>query len=175
VSGDLIPRLAEQRLDQLMRGFRVVVVNGPRQAGKTTLCSFLLRAVSPEPFKIYYYRDRLGHEVDFVLERYDGSVVAIEVRAAARFSRYQCSGSTHRSRFSSGSFSHVHTPVRNLDIAEFRLGPAPVTLAVPRSYMNRPVPAPYAPSPDFGGKLMLDGRKGVIFDSFSSAWQVSSV
>lgn len=42
-----------------------------------------LRAVSPEPFKIYYYRDRLGHEVDFVLERYDGSVVAIEVKATA--------------------------------------------------------------------------------------------
>jgi predicted AAA+ superfamily ATPase len=33
----LIPRLAEARLNQLMRVFRVVVVNGPRQAGKTTL------------------------------------------------------------------------------------------------------------------------------------------
>lgn len=33
----LITRLAEARLDQLMRVFRVVVVNGPRQAGKTTL------------------------------------------------------------------------------------------------------------------------------------------
>lgn len=34
---DLLPRLSERRLTELMRGFRVVVLNGPRQAGKTTL------------------------------------------------------------------------------------------------------------------------------------------
>jgi predicted AAA+ superfamily ATPase len=45
----LIPRPAEQRLDQLMRAFRVVVVNGPRQAGKTTL--------------LQVYADRRGGEV----------------------------------------------------------------------------------------------------------------
>ncbi|WP_449060454.1 ATP-binding protein [Planomonospora algeriensis] len=34
---DLIPRLAEAELDDLMRSFRIVIVNGPRQSGKTTL------------------------------------------------------------------------------------------------------------------------------------------
>jgi predicted AAA+ superfamily ATPase len=34
---DLLPRLSERRLAELMTAFRVVVVNGPRQAGKTTL------------------------------------------------------------------------------------------------------------------------------------------
>ncbi|MFI6323994.1 ATP-binding protein [Nonomuraea sp. NPDC050556] len=32
-----IPRLSERRLVELMESFRVVVINGPRQAGKTTL------------------------------------------------------------------------------------------------------------------------------------------
>src|SRR5687767_12487161 len=35
--GDLVPRLSERRLAELMAAFRVVVINGPRQAGKTTL------------------------------------------------------------------------------------------------------------------------------------------
>jgi uncharacterized protein len=51
-----------------------------------------LRAASPDPFKVYYYRDRLGHEVDFVLERYDGSVVAIEVKATASPSARDAAG-----------------------------------------------------------------------------------
>jgi uncharacterized protein len=34
---DLVPRLAESRLTELLDALRVVVVNGPRQAGKTTL------------------------------------------------------------------------------------------------------------------------------------------
>jgi predicted AAA+ superfamily ATPase len=34
---DLLPRLAHSRLAQLADAFRVVVINGPRQAGKTTL------------------------------------------------------------------------------------------------------------------------------------------
>ncbi|GGO79430.1 ATP-binding protein [Nonomuraea cavernae] len=45
---DLVPRLSERRLAELMRSFRVVVVNGPRQAGKTTLMEI--------------YRDRYGGE-----------------------------------------------------------------------------------------------------------------
>jgi predicted AAA+ superfamily ATPase len=46
---DLIPRLSERRLTELMRSFRVVVINGPRQAGKTTLLEM--------------YRDHRGGEL----------------------------------------------------------------------------------------------------------------
>ncbi|HXM58324.1 MAG TPA: ATP-binding protein, partial [Candidatus Dormibacteraeota bacterium] len=42
-----------------------------------------LRSASSEPFKVHYYRDRGGREVDFVLERHDGLVAAIEVKATA--------------------------------------------------------------------------------------------
>ncbi|MGH3679353.1 MAG: ATP-binding protein [Natronosporangium sp.] len=34
---DLIPRAASEQLDELIKAFRIVIVNGPRQAGKTTL------------------------------------------------------------------------------------------------------------------------------------------
>ncbi|GGL05848.1 ATP-binding protein [Planomonospora parontospora] len=34
---DLVPRLAEAELEDLMRSFRIVIVNGPRQSGKITL------------------------------------------------------------------------------------------------------------------------------------------
>jgi predicted AAA+ superfamily ATPase len=37
----LVPRQALARLERLASGFRVVIVNGPRQAGKTTLVSLL--------------------------------------------------------------------------------------------------------------------------------------
>lgn len=42
-----------------------------------------LRSISAEPFEIHYFRDRGGREVDFVLERRDGRVAAIEVKATA--------------------------------------------------------------------------------------------
>jgi predicted AAA+ superfamily ATPase len=42
-----------------------------------------LRSTTSEPFKIHYFRDRNGREIDFVLERYDGRIVGIEVKASA--------------------------------------------------------------------------------------------
>jgi uncharacterized protein len=51
-----------------------------------------LRAATPDPFKIYYYRDRSGREVDFVLERYDGLVAAIEVKATTSPSARDAAG-----------------------------------------------------------------------------------
>ena len=42
-----------------------------------------LRSTSSEPFKIYYLRDRGGREIDFLLERYDGRIVAIEAKPTA--------------------------------------------------------------------------------------------
>lgn len=42
-----------------------------------------LRSTTSEPFKIYYFRDRNGREIDFVLERYDGHIAGIEVKASA--------------------------------------------------------------------------------------------
>lgn len=42
-----------------------------------------LRSITSEPFKIYYFRDRGGREIDFLLERFDGRIVAIEAKATA--------------------------------------------------------------------------------------------
>ncbi|MEV0613729.1 ATP-binding protein [Nonomuraea sp. NPDC050404] len=42
-----------------------------------------LRSTTSEPFKVYYFRDRNGREVDFILERYDGRVAGIEIKATA--------------------------------------------------------------------------------------------
>lgn len=42
--GDLVPRLAQGLLDELASALRVVVVNGPRQSGKTTLLRQYQRA-----------------------------------------------------------------------------------------------------------------------------------
>jgi predicted AAA+ superfamily ATPase len=42
-----------------------------------------LRSTTPEPFKIYYFRDRHGREIGFVLERHDGRIAGIEVKATA--------------------------------------------------------------------------------------------
>ncbi|MFI6323995.1 DUF4143 domain-containing protein [Nonomuraea sp. NPDC050556] len=42
-----------------------------------------LRSTASEPFKIYYFRDRNGREIDFILERYDGRIAGIEVKATA--------------------------------------------------------------------------------------------
>ena len=42
-----------------------------------------LRSTASEPFKIYYFRDRGGREIDFLLERFDGRIVAIEAKATA--------------------------------------------------------------------------------------------
>lgn len=42
-----------------------------------------LRSMSAGPFEIRYFRDRDGREVDFVLERQDGQIAALEVKATA--------------------------------------------------------------------------------------------
>lgn len=41
---DLVPRLAQGLLDELASALRVVVVNGPRQSGKTTMLRQYQRA-----------------------------------------------------------------------------------------------------------------------------------
>ncbi len=38
---------------------------------------------SSEPLRLHHYRDNSGHEVDLVIERADGAVVALEVKATA--------------------------------------------------------------------------------------------
>ena len=43
-----------------------------------------------DPVNLYHYRDRDQREVDIVIERRDGSVIAVEVKAAA-----SVSGSDH--------------------------------------------------------------------------------
>lgn len=41
------------------------------------------RSWDSKPLSIYYYRDHRGREIDIVLERHDGSLVAIEVKTSA--------------------------------------------------------------------------------------------
>lgn len=50
------------------------------------------RTWSSEEFEIFHYRDRAGVEVDLVLEFSDGSVVGVEVKAAAGFQQRQFHG-----------------------------------------------------------------------------------
>lgn len=50
------------------------------------------RGWSATPFEVFHYRDRAGDEVDVVLELSDGSVIAIEVKAASSFNRTQFKG-----------------------------------------------------------------------------------
>lgn len=38
---------------------------------------------APRPLRLHHYRDGLGHEVDLLIERSDGAVVAVEVKATA--------------------------------------------------------------------------------------------
>ena len=40
-------------------------------------------SVGGEPLHLHHYRDGSGHEVDLVVERSDGAVVAVEVKASA--------------------------------------------------------------------------------------------
>ncbi|GAB3173802.1 ATP-binding protein [Myceligenerans halotolerans] len=63
-------------------------VPGHRQAGpltETFVLSELRRQLTTtdDPAEVYFYRDREKREIDFILERGDGSVVAIEVKASA--------------------------------------------------------------------------------------------
>jgi uncharacterized protein len=41
---DLVPRLAQGLLDELASALRIVIVNGPRQSGKTTMLRQYQRA-----------------------------------------------------------------------------------------------------------------------------------
>jgi len=54
---------------------------------ETFVVTEILRQASCGDFahnlRLYHYRDQAGHEVDLVLERFDGDVVAIEVKATA--------------------------------------------------------------------------------------------
>lgn len=40
-------------------------------------------------YQLYHYRDRDRHEIDFLIERHDGAILAIEVKAAANISPKQ--------------------------------------------------------------------------------------
>lgn len=41
------------------------------------------RSWESKPLSIYYYRDKAKREIDLILERYDGSLVAIEIKSSA--------------------------------------------------------------------------------------------
>ena len=46
-----------------------------------------LASVDPDPLRLFHFRDREGREVDLILERRDGTVVGIEVKASATAGR----------------------------------------------------------------------------------------
>ncbi|WP_327586525.1 ATP-binding protein [Nonomuraea sp. NBC_00507] len=71
-----------------------------------------LRSTTPEPFKIYYFRDRNGREIDFVLERFDGRVAGIQVKATASPTAKDAAhlrwlGDSLGERFVSGAVLHL--------------------------------------------------------------------
>ena len=41
-------------------------------------------AAGTDRLRLYHYRDHRGHEIDLVIERADGAVVAVEIKATAR-------------------------------------------------------------------------------------------
>jgi len=40
-------------------------------------------AEAPRPLGLHHYRDGLGHEADLVIERSDGAVLAVEIKATS--------------------------------------------------------------------------------------------
>jgi predicted AAA+ superfamily ATPase len=85
----LLERHLARPLTRALEDTPVVLVIGPRQAGKTTLCEQIATTeltkqlswsrVHAVPF---HFRSYAGQEVDLVLEADDGRVVGIEVKAA---------------------------------------------------------------------------------------------
>ena len=49
------------------------------------------RALEPQRRKLHFWRDRAGHEVDFILEQ-DGKLVALEIKAGSQVTATDCNG-----------------------------------------------------------------------------------
>jgi len=91
---DYLPRRAAELVLEALTDTRVVVVNGARQVGKSTLAEVVLRQTkvlgelarqltwSRVSARLFHYRDRDQYEVDAVLEDNAGQVIAVEVKAA---------------------------------------------------------------------------------------------
>jgi len=105
----MYPRFIERRIREALADTPAVILNGPRQSGKTTLArrlagpdwtyltlddATLLNAARSDPVgeaswadervSFFHYRDKDQVEVDFVIENEAGDVVGIEVKAAAQ-------------------------------------------------------------------------------------------
>ena len=80
LAGIRVPEDVERRLDS---GFWL------EQTIYQTLQSW--RALGPANRRLHYWRDRAGHEVDFILEQ-DGKLVAIEIKAGSQVSLPDASG-----------------------------------------------------------------------------------
>ncbi|CCB89461.1 ATP-binding protein [Simkania negevensis] len=71
------------------------------------------------PFELYHFRDR-DIEVDFVLERFDGTLVGIEVKSANTIHNGDLKGLKHlktiaKKSFSNGIILHLGTQIQQLD------------------------------------------------------------
>ena len=89
-------------------------------------------AASGEPLYLHHYRDSAGHEVDLVIERADGSVVAVEVKGTAspatNHLKHLAWTRDHLDAVSPGTFRAgllLHTGPRSLKVGD-RLYSAPI-------------------------------------------------
>lgn len=97
-------------------------------------------SASGEPLHLHYYRDSAGHEVDLVVERADGAVVAVEIKTTASpspdHSKHLIWLRDHLDAVSPGTFRAgilLHTGPRRLKVGD-RLFSVPIdTLWNPRT------------------------------------------
>lgn len=109
----LLPRKAELLVAEALEDTRVVLVNGARQAGKSTLTRLTagatpgavtrllddpatLQSVLDDPTEfVDHYRTKDDVEVDAVLETPDGRVIGVEVKAGATIRSEDMAGLRH--------------------------------------------------------------------------------
>ena len=85
---DPYPRFLKTAIRDALADTPVVVIQGARQVGKSTLAQFVAlelvkqQAWSRTPYSLFHFRDLDGLEVDLIIELADGRLLAIEVKSS---------------------------------------------------------------------------------------------